>query len=90
MIANTLGRGCESIHNSSISVVIVFNFATAEVFHFGTLSCVAYREGASHHIADVEQDALRSSIIASTKKRSSTRSGTAPVTVATKPRLVAA
>jgi hypothetical protein len=56
---------------------IVFNFTTGEIFHFGSLSCVADRRGALHRIVDIEKDALRPRNISFKEKRSSPRSGIA-------------
>jgi hypothetical protein len=68
----------------SILFNTVFNFTVDEVFHFGSLSCVADRKGALHRVAGVEKDAPRSRVIVSTEKMALSRSGIALVMVATK------
>jgi hypothetical protein len=52
------------------SMVVVFNFTTGEIFHFGSLA----------RVANVEKDASRSCIVSSTEKRPSSRFGTTPLT----------
>jgi hypothetical protein len=43
------------------------------------INTIVDRKGTLHHVADMEKDTLRSRIIATTKKRLSLRSRTAPV-----------
>jgi hypothetical protein len=64
------------------SIVVIFNFAAWEVFHFGSLFYVADQRGALHRVADGKKDASRSSIASLMDKMCSPRSGIALVTVA--------